>query len=75
MLVDQLVKNLNDLGVDENSVSDSTSRDISQINNSTNGFNLRKGAYEYSKGMIDATTKVVADAMTNALDQASPPAS
>jgi hypothetical protein len=54
-----LVDELNHLGVDEKTLEDPEQRARFDLDHATNPFNLRKGLYEYNKGMIDALVKTL----------------
>jgi hypothetical protein len=64
-LVDALVDQLDNLGVDQNTLKDPGTNALFQINRAMNPFNLRKGNYDYTKGITEA--------LTNALDLFFPP--
>ncbi len=64
-LVDTLVDQLDNLGIDQSALKDPFANALFQINRAMNPFNLRKGTYEYNKGIMEA--------LTNALDVFFPP--
>ncbi len=64
-LVDKLTDALDTLAVDQNALNIPATNALFQIDRAMNPFNLRKGTYEYTKGITEA--------LTNALDFFFPP--
>jgi pullulanase/glycogen debranching enzyme len=58
-LVDTLTNELDNLGVDQNSLNDPGTNALFQIDRAMNPFNLRKGNYEYTKGITEALTNAL----------------
>jgi len=58
-LVNSLIYTVDHLGVDQNALATPAQQALFGLDNAMNPFNLRKGLYEYSRGMIDAMVKAL----------------